>query len=93
MESYRFLIRNGLIKEAENVYNQWIALAEIAEIFGIDFESISAIDKTKKQKKLSCLTKNQLEKIIVLLYKHFIKYRLLTVGEFDKILKNIIENE
>lgn len=42
---YRFLLIKGEIREAENVRNQWEALTEIAEIFGIKYNSIMDEDK------------------------------------------------
>ena len=43
--AYRFLVSKGELREAENVHNQWKALTEIADVFGIQYKSIMNEDK------------------------------------------------
>jgi len=81
------------LNEAELIYHQWIALVEIAEIFGIKFKSITESDNLEEERSLNKLTNLQMEKIIYTIYKHFTRYKLLTVNEFEKILDDIIQKE
>jgi len=91
--SYKFLLRNSLIQEANNIYHEWKSLTEIAEVVGIKFNSIVDTNELKNKKNNRSLTKDQLEKCVILIYFHFTRYRLLHIKEFEKMVINIIENE
>ena len=91
--SYKFLLRNSLIQEANKIYHEWKSLTEIAEVIGVRFNSIVDANDLSNIKDNKTLTKEQLEKLIMLIYFHFNRYRLLHVREFEKILRKIIENE
>lgn len=92
-DAYKFLIRNGLLKEANNTYHEWKALIELAELLGLKFKSIANAEIMKIKEDNLSLTKSQLEKLVILIYFHFNRYRLLHVREFEKMILNIIENE
>lgn len=92
-DAYKFLTRNGLLKEADHTYHEWKALIEIAELFGLKFNSIVDDGGSMNKKESISLSKNQLEKLAILIYFHFNRYRLLHQREFEKMIIEIIENE
>ncbi|MFX1269527.1 MAG: hypothetical protein ACFFAK_16320 [Promethearchaeota archaeon] len=92
-DAYKFLIRNGLLKEANYTYHEWKALIEIAELLGLKFKSIANVKSVKIAGDNLSLTKDQLEKLVILIYFHFNRYKLLHIREFEKMIINIIENE
>ena len=92
-EAYKFLTRNSLLKEANDTYHEWKALTEIADLLGLKFRSIVGDNVENVKRDNLTLSIDQLEKIVILIYFHFNRYKLLHVREFEKILLNVIENE
>ena len=46
-KAYRYHISEGLLKESENVYYEWKALTELADLLGVEYKTVTEQDKGK----------------------------------------------
>jgi len=89
---YNFLINKGLIKQADYVFYEWKALTELAELLGIKYNGINDIIEPEIFNKNQRLSPDSLEILIIQIYSHFLKHKLLHTREFEKMIINFVEH-